>query len=166
MVSKLDPDSAFYRNVNVDSDPGSQTKWIFKIFKVTKVNFYKGNILEVCNRVNKKKHTYKSILERQETRFICQFLSISMLLDLDSHSHHGSGSRTAKNQCGSGSTTLPFRGFPLTNHNRAKDVGLVGLPEGGAGVEGAAVTRVGGQGAQQQLLGLLQQQLLQRIHLS
>ncbi len=53
-----------------------------------------------------------------------------------------------------------------TNYNRAKDVGLVGLPEGGAGVEGAAVTRAGAQGAQQQVLGLLQQQLLQRIHLS
>jgi hypothetical protein len=45
---------------------------------------------------------------------------------------------------------------PLTNHNRAKEVGLIGLPEGGAGVEGAAVTRVEEQGAQQQLLGLLQ----------
>jgi hypothetical protein len=43
---KADPDPAFYLNVNVDSDPGNKTKWIYadpdpgQIFKVTKVNFY------------------------------------------------------------------------------------------------------------------------------
>ncbi len=53
--------------------------------------------------------TMVRFLERHETSFISKFLSISMLLDPDPHSHHGSESRKSKNQCGSGSTTLPFR---------------------------------------------------------
>ena len=47
----------------------------------------------------------------------------------------------------------------LTNDNGPQVVRIVWLPEG-RGVEGA-VTAQGGQLAQQQLLGLLQQQLLQ-----
>jgi hypothetical protein len=41
------------------------------------------------------KHTYERT-KRQETRFICYFGSISMLLDPDPHSQYGFGSRTAK----------------------------------------------------------------------
>jgi len=56
-------------------------------------------LLKFGNRVKNiftKVHRYTSHFERQETRFICKFWSISMLPNPDLHSQYGSGSRTTK----------------------------------------------------------------------
>ncbi len=63
------------------------------VFSQKKLNFYMKNILKVGNRSKTYIQRCKSL---SETRFICKFLSISMLLDPDPHSQYGSGSKTAK----------------------------------------------------------------------
>jgi hypothetical protein len=50
----------------------------------------------IDNRSKTYLRRYKSLFERLKVRFICKFVSISMLLDPDPHSQYGSGSRTAK----------------------------------------------------------------------
>jgi hypothetical protein len=59
-------------HANPDPDPGHT-------FKSQKVTFYMKNIFKVVKRSKNIRYirSYKSPFERQETRFICKFWSIS-----------------------------------------------------------------------------------------
>ncbi len=66
--------------VRIHTDP-DQT------FKSQKVKFFcMKNIIKVGSRSKTYLRRYKSLFERQETRFICKILSFSVLLDPDPHS--------------------------------------------------------------------------------
>ncbi len=69
-------------------------------FESQKVDFFHVKILNVGNAVGQKTYLrlrrYKSLFERQKTRFICKVWSISMLSDPNPHYQYGSGSKTAK----------------------------------------------------------------------
>ncbi len=108
---------------NADPDPGSQNQcesWriririLIRLLRHKKLNFYMKNVFKKGKRSKTYLWRYKSIFERQKTRFICQFCPISMLLDPDPDPHFQYGSDPRyPNECwskwiriGSGSTTL------------------------------------------------------------
>ncbi len=82
------PDPAFY--FKEDPDPGNYTN------------------ADPSHKLLVKRHTlqyllrYRNLFERQHTRFICQFRSISMLLDPDAHFFSNTDPDPGKpNECGS-----------------------------------------------------------------
>jgi hypothetical protein len=78
---------AFY--LNADPDPGANIMRIHAdpdpghSLKSQKVEFLHENMFKVGNK-SKSYGTYMCLFERQETGFICQFWSISMLLETGS----------------------------------------------------------------------------------
>jgi hypothetical protein len=82
---------AFYLNAGPDRDPGSQTSVDSdpdpaQILPSQKVGF--RHEIFLCGYCG----SYKSHFEKLEIRFICQFLSVFLLLHPDSQSQFGSGS--------------------------------------------------------------------------
>ncbi len=110
-----------------DPDPGSQTdadpcgSGSWSDFKIRQLNFNMKNIgYVICQ--NTYLQRYKSLFERQETRFIGYFWSISMLLDPDPQ--YGSGSRTAKpKQCGIHNTDLIFNADHCCDRSESMEKG-------------------------------------------
>ncbi len=76
-------------------NPGGSGSGSWSDFWVKKVEF----------RILHEKYSWSTVAtvigQRQKTRFICKFWSISMLLDPDLHSQYDSGFKTEPNECGS-----------------------------------------------------------------